>query len=234
MYSRCQYYYYYNSYYYYDDDSNDSCQRIIYDGVTFEAKDYAKHVGNVIGPCAKKKALEICVQEFNRRLNMLMSYFNHTSSYVLSYLFNSYCMSLYGSCVWTLDGNGCELFYTAWRKAVRRILRLHYRTHGYLLHERLDVMPVHYQLHKRFVQFAWRVTNSENTVLRQCCKLAIAGSRSVLCRNLNYIRSTYHIANLTNVSRNTLLINRIYETVSRTVTGSAFIPFLNQVRICMF
>ncbi len=41
-------------------------------------------------------------------------------------------------------------------------------------------------------------------------KLAIGGSRSVFCQNLNYIRSTYHIPNLTNVSRNTL-INRIYE-----------------------
>ena len=160
---------------------------------------------NIIIPLYK------CVQDFNRRVNMLMSYFNHTSSYVLSYLFNSYCMSLYGSCLWRLDGNGCELFYTAWRKAVRRILRLHYRTHGYLLHELLNVIPVHCQLHKRFVQFAWSVANSENSVLRLCYKLAINGSRSVFCQNVNYIRSTYHIANLTNVSRKNP-INKIYET----------------------
>ncbi len=53
-----------------------------------EVDDYAKHVGNVIRPCAKRKAIELCVPDFNRRANMLMSYFNHTSSYVLSSLFN--------------------------------------------------------------------------------------------------------------------------------------------------
>ena len=43
-------------------------------------------------------------------------------------------MNAYGSQIWAFNKNCLNKFYVAWRKAIRRIWKLPYRTHNNLLH----------------------------------------------------------------------------------------------------
>ena len=48
--------------------------------------------------------------------NNAMCYFNKLDLFVRIKLFNSYCSSMYGCELWSLNDNNIEDFYAAWRK----------------------------------------------------------------------------------------------------------------------
>jgi len=47
--------------------------------------------------------------------------------------FKSYCSSIFGSELWSLDVSDIEVFCVAWRKGLRRVMSLPPATHCYLL-----------------------------------------------------------------------------------------------------
>ena len=71
------------------------------------------------------------------RLNLLIRQFSYVDSFTLNTLyslFNTFCMSMYGSQLWNLGlPKMMEPSYIAWRKCVRRIFALPYNTHCNLL-----------------------------------------------------------------------------------------------------
>ena len=76
------------------------------------------HVGHVYGHSSFQAAIETLVCSYGS-MNMFMPYFKHISSRTLIILLNVYCLSTYGSCLWSLFAQCWEKFYTPWRKAVR-------------------------------------------------------------------------------------------------------------------
>ena len=48
-------------------------------------------------------------------------------------LHTSFCMSLYGSELWNYNSRYIEEIYVAWRKTIRKLFRLRYRTHSYIV-----------------------------------------------------------------------------------------------------
>ena len=109
-------------------------------------------------------------------------------------LFKSFCMSLYGSVLWDFTSKVMDRFYTAWRKSIRYIIRLPYRTHSVLLALIVDDLPVNVQLYKRFMKFIRNVVNHENKVIALCSKLAIHGSNSSVCKNINFLSKELKIS----------------------------------------
>ncbi len=101
-------------------------------------------------------------------------------------------MPLYGSQLWDFDSNECELFYTAWRKAIRKILFLPPRTHCNILSSIVDCPEVDVQLHRRFLKFAHSALHSSNRCVSTCARLALEGSASTFCRSLTFISHKYH------------------------------------------
>jgi hypothetical protein len=79
------------------------------------------------------------------------------------YLFKLYCMPLNVRQLWDLSSKCIDWFYTAWRKAVRRVYNLPPRTHSLLLPFIVNEMYIiEILIHKRFFQFAHSIFNSEN------------------------------------------------------------------------
>ena len=117
-------------------------------------------------------------------------------------------MSLYGCVLWDFNCKQIQHFYIAWRKSIRYLLCLPYRTHSVLLPLICDDYPVHIQLCKRFVKFSKNILNHSNTIISLCGKLAILGSNSSVCSSLNYVSSTLKfnkfclLSKTTNVSDN--------------------------------
>ena len=95
-------------------------------------------------------------------------------------------MSLYGSPLWDLSISYIDRFYVSWRKAIRRIFNLPYRTHCKLLHLITQVLPIDMQLHIRTVKLR-SISMSSNDIVKMCTKLCLNGSGTALANSINCI-----------------------------------------------
>lgn len=106
-------------------------------------------------------------------------------------------MPLYGSQLWDLSHQNVEIFFTAWRKCIRRLWGIPYRTHCRLLHHICDDRPVDVQLYKRVIKFFNTIIRSDNKCVSICGRLAIQGSRSSVANSLTHICQKYGINKFT-------------------------------------
>lgn len=114
-------------------------------------------------------------------------------------LFKSYCTSLFGCELWSLDDDGdVELFCVAWRKCLRRILRLPYDTHSSLLPLLSDTLPIYAELCKRTVRFIASCLRSSSCLVRSVAHHSIINYScfSVMRSNLLACckRFSWHVA----------------------------------------
>lgn len=79
---------------------------------------------------------------FYKSVNILMATFGSISLSILCKLFAQYCSNLYGIVLCNLTSVSVQKLCVAWRKSVRRICRLPYRTHSYILPLLLDTAPL--------------------------------------------------------------------------------------------
>ena len=97
--------------------------------------DTCNYLGNTICSHDENVIIDNAITDMNMRLNNLLAKFSHCDSGTLSTLFRTYCMNkLYGCQTWKYNGNYLDTFYTTWRKAVRRVWKIPYRTHNKLVH----------------------------------------------------------------------------------------------------
>ena len=122
-----------------------------------------------------------------------MAQFGYAFSSIRFKLFQSYCMSFYGSQLWDYSSPKVDKVYTAWRKTVRLIWRLPYRTHSSLLPEICEISPFERQMHIRFFNFMRNLCLSKNSLVSVCRKLVLDGSRSEVGRSFNYLVKKYHL-----------------------------------------
>ena len=82
-------------------------------------------------------------------------------------------------------------FYVAWRKSIRLLWYLPYRTHCNLLPIICDDLPVEYKLHIRFLKSIKSNMNTDNGIVKLCARLCMKGSISDTGKSLTYICSKY-------------------------------------------
>ena len=71
-------------------------------------------------------------------------------------------MKIYGRQIWTFYNKEVNIFYTAWRKAIRQIYNLPYRTHNILINHIIQCYPIDIILEKIGIRFIWGLINSEH------------------------------------------------------------------------
>ena len=89
----------------------------------------ALHLGHYIGKDCNQKNISLGVRNLIGRTNTMLSRFSYCSSFIKSTLFKTYCTSYYGCVLWRLDSSAVQKCYVSWRKIIRRIWGLPYRTH---------------------------------------------------------------------------------------------------------
>ena len=133
------------------------------------------------------------VTDLQRKVNVLMCNFKFTNSDVLNCLFKTYCMPLYGSVLWDLTDTNCERFYTAWRKAIRRVWKISPQTHCVLLPLICDDKPIEVQMCNRFLKFYQSLIKSDNSTIKVLLRHAIDGSGSSVANSINLLWHRYNI-----------------------------------------
>jgi len=170
--------------------------RITFEGKTLNMSKTEKHLGNLIGFNANRLNILNCIYDLNRRVNSLVYHFHNSHPKVIYFLFKTYCMSLYGSVLWDYANRHSNLIYTAWRKAIRKIFNLPYRTHSRLLSDICNDSPIDVQLHNRVVKFIHGASSNGNETLNLLVRLVLYGNTSPVGNSINVICHKYNISRI--------------------------------------
>lgn len=155
------------------------------------------------------------VNDLYKRTNMLVAQFRCLDGNGTIYkLFKSFCMSLYGFQLLDFSKTYMEELYVAWRKCVRKILGVSYRTHSALLPYLIDDLCIQSQMEKRLVGFIHSLILSNNNFVKVCFKLVVDGSTSPLGKSTNWLLRKYNWDRL-NLPSKPIMINTIYQLNQR-------------------
>ena len=78
--------------------------------------------------------IDVKLRDMVRKANCLFSSFPRVGSFILTRLFQSYCLSLYGCSLWSLSCPALRNIEVAFNKVLRKIWRLPYRAHTGIVH----------------------------------------------------------------------------------------------------
>ena len=123
-------------------------------------------------------------------------------------------MNVYGSSLWKFNNHmNIGRFCVSWRKVIRRIWKIPYRTHNaivYLINKCNSIVNI---LEKRRFKFLWNLLNSENVLFSRICKYSMCNTDSTIGENIRYFIYKYDLL-YDDWSRD---LNRIYEKLDAHV-----------------
>ena len=103
------------------------------------------------------------VKDLNRKANFLFCTFHAADPFVKTFLFQCYCLSLYGCYLWSLN---CSLIETALNKILRKIWHLPPRSNTAIVHCVARVSTISNLLYHRFQSFHSRALSSSSSLIR--------------------------------------------------------------------
>ena len=106
-------------------------------------------------------------------------------SFSLHKLHSKYCMSLYGCELWNYNSRYINDIYVAWRKVIRKLFKLPYRTHNYLVCGIVECIAV--KLDRRLTKFVDSMINSKNSTVRELITQFLTTESSVLERTVGIL-----------------------------------------------
>ena len=77
---------------------------------------------------------------------------------------------MYGCELWSLTDNVINIFCTAWRRVLRRLLNLPYTAHCYLLPLLTDTLPAFDEICRRSAKFFLSCLNSKSSLVKAVAK----------------------------------------------------------------
>ena len=89
--------------------------------------------------------------------------------------------------------NSVKLYYTAWRKVIRKAWCLPFTTHCRFLHTINNSLPIDVQLEKRCLKFLHSCLNSSNEVVKSISLSSIQQSFPTFGENYRYLCHKYKI-----------------------------------------
>ena len=107
--------------------------------------------------------------------------------------FKSLCSSLYGFLPRDVSAKSINKSYISWRKRVRQVYKLPYRTHNNLLRLISKDQPIVVQLHPRIMKYVMSNLKSTNSLVRISTKLCMSGSKSFTYKRIKHIMSIYDL-----------------------------------------
>ena len=139
---------------------------------------------------------DICHRKgtFIGQVNNVLCYLSTLNSPTKCRLFQSYCTSFHGCELWRLTDTGVQDFCTAWRKGVRKIWKLPYRTHRYLLPLLCHCLPIFDAMCARSLNFIYRCISHDSDLVHFISQYCIKYGRSRSCigRNIMFCMQRYN------------------------------------------
>jgi hypothetical protein len=156
-----------------------------------------KHLGHILSNSNVNlvDVNHIC-GNFNKSVNIMMANFGSVSSAVLGNLFSSYCCNYYGITLCNLRSDVIVKFFTLWRKSVRRIYKLPWRTHNFLLPFIINKPPVNIDVEIRVCKFFTSMLQSPNILLCNLAKRCLYQTVSNMGKNVSLLRAKHNVSDV--------------------------------------
>ncbi len=146
------------------------------------------HLGHIIN-CHLNDSDDVLHRRncFIGQSNNLLCFFDKFNMSVKVNLFKSFCSSIYGCELWSLTDGVIDMFCTAWRRVLRRLLNLPYTAHSYLLPLMTDTLPVFDEICRRFAKFFLSCLNSNSSLVKSVARHGVDVARYNSCVGRNVL-----------------------------------------------
>ena len=115
-------------------------------------------------------------------------------SNVLCKLFQIYCYSFYGSELWLVNSYGFNGCVIEWNKAMRRIVRIPYRSHTWMLAQLGQQKDRREHLHVKLLRYLTYALNYCNPIVKKFAHIALRCPRSPMGANIALLRYFYDVS----------------------------------------
>ena len=121
-----------------------------------------------------------------KQINEMLCYFRNLGASTKLNLLYSFCSSLYGAELWDLSNSDFECICVAWRKALKRVYSLPWRTHSNVLYSLCNKWRVEDEIYRITLLFGLRCINSQSSVIQFVSRFSINYGlmHSILGRNI--------------------------------------------------
>ena len=176
------------------------------------------YLGHVITNRKNDPMIKSVKNDFITKVNTFLGNFSCVSSDIKNALFKQYCTSFYGSQSCMMYHSSFNELKIAWRKAMRRIWNVPYRTHGVLLPVISCQSPCDVIFYTRFMKHYISGLNHKNASIRDIFHSSMYnGGR--LYKNLRHVVSycklkQFDVIDLTASSAENILYNAWADAVS--------------------
>ena len=100
-------------------------------------------------------------------------------------LHTSFCMSLYGSELWNYNSRNIVEIFVAWRKTMRKLFRLPYRTHNYIVCG--ITVDIAIKLHRRVTKFMYSMIHSDTDTVTLMTTFFLSTKALLIAEHFRYI-----------------------------------------------
>ena len=138
---------------------------------------YEKHLGNFLCITIYNRNINEYVYRLIGKTNAILCDFGCCDSGTLVYIPRTFCMDLYACELWNLSSKYTEEMHTAWRIAMRKILKLHHYTHNNLICNIIsNFKHSHEKIH---ISFIYNALHHPNELVRLLLHVKLALTNSV-------------------------------------------------------
>ena len=164
---------------------------ICLNGNKLEIVNSYRHLGNVFINNRHLVDFKDAIHDMKVKCNTIINEFRNVDTCAKTKLFNSQCISLYGSVLIDIDNNNdIERLKIEWRKCCRYILNLNKRTRSILLPFLMQTPNVLEIIYVRFLNFFIKGLNHEDEFIRSFFYNSITSQNSYCVLNINKIISS--------------------------------------------
>ena len=111
------------------------------------------------------RAITQTVCSFYQKSNHIITNYSMLDSFSRCKLRTSFCMSLYGSELWNYNSRYIEEFFVPWRKTMRKLFRLPYKTQNYIVCGITEDISI--KLHCRVTKFMYSMMHTYIVIMTQ-------------------------------------------------------------------
>ena len=157
-------------------------------GARVEVVQSLKYLGHLLINDRSNSMTEYVRRDFIKKSNAFLCDFKNITSVVKHDLFEKYCYAFYGINLCDFESDDFHILYKDWRKLVRRIWNIPYRSHCDLLPHVAECVPPNVFMPQRFINFFYAGLYCKNDVVRNIFKMSML-SDSRIGNNVRYILS---------------------------------------------
>ena len=124
---------------------------IHFNNIELQYLDQVSHLGHILTyNLDDKQDIFRATKDLNRKALAALYKFSAADPFVKWFLIKSYCLSLYGSSIWSLASSSIRLIEVALNKLLRKVWNLPYKSHTGIVHCIAQIPTVSNILYDRF------------------------------------------------------------------------------------